>query len=275
MSNRDWTVFDTCPKCQEKPGSPCRSTRPEHRTTIVTMAQPHEGRKRIAGSIGSHVKPIRSDRTVDPDRTIAPKSDPIAPMPIAPIAVSAIRSIQPDPIDPPKADPVPIRSHDVDRSDRTIARLARSIRSIRSHDRTTGTVDPIDPIAPTRDWHLIGAIVAVGLTALVAAIVSYSHWYDVAIAYGQSGLTAVLIALPGDGLVLGSTAALLWAARSGRSGTGLVRFFDGLAIVATIGVNVLHGWSHGPIGAVLAAWPALAFTGAICTLHWVLKERNK
>ena len=35
-----------------------------------------------------------------------------------------------------------------------------------------------------------------------------------------------------------------------------------LGIVATLAANVLHGLDHGPIGAAVAAWPALALVGS-------------
>jgi hypothetical protein len=43
----------------------------------------------------------------------------------------------------------------------------------------------------------------------------------------------------------------------------LARWLLGAGIAATLAANVVHGLGHGPAGAVVAAWPAvaLAFPG--------------
>lgn len=42
----------------------------------------------------------------------------------------------------------------------------------------------------------------------------------------------------------------------------LAKWSLGVGIVATIGANVAHGLSHGVIGALVSAWPALALIGS-------------
>lgn len=94
------------------------------------------------------------------------------------------------------------------------------------------------------------------ILAGVAAVVSYRHAYEVVSAHGEMGLTAYLVPLTVDGLVFASSMVLLDCARRGAARPKLAYFTLGLGIVATLAANVLHGWAYGPIGAVVAAWPA-------------------
>jgi hypothetical protein len=51
---------------------------------------------------------------------------------------------------------------------------------------------------------------------------------------------------------------ILHAGRRHRSVPPLARWCLGAGILATIGANLAHGLGHGPIGALVSAWPALA-----------------
>jgi hypothetical protein len=42
----------------------------------------------------------------------------------------------------------------------------------------------------------------------------------------------------------------------------LARWLLGLGIAATLTANMAQGWSHGPVGAVVAAWPAVSLVGS-------------
>lgn len=96
------------------------------------------------------------------------------------------------------------------------------------------------------------------LLAGVAAVVSYRHAFEVVVAHGESGFTAVLVPLTIDGLIFASSMVLLDAARRSAARPKLAYWTLGLGIAATLGANVAHGWAHGVIGAVVAAWPAVA-----------------
>lgn len=96
------------------------------------------------------------------------------------------------------------------------------------------------------------------LLAGVAAVVSYRHAFEVVIANGESGFTAVLVPLTIDGLIFASSMVLLDAARRRLPAPKLAYFTLGLGILATLAANVMHGWAHGPVGAIVAAWPAVA-----------------
>ena len=51
---------------------------------------------------------------------------------------------------------------------------------------------------------------------------------------------------------------VLYAARHRRPGPALARWLLGLGIAATLTANMAQGWSHGLLGAVVAAWPAVS-----------------
>lgn len=41
--------------------------------------------------------------------------------------------------------------------------------------------------------------------------------------------------------------------------------------MATLAANLAHGWSHGPIGATVAAWPAASLVGSYELLLWLIR----
>src|SRR6185437_6751056 len=51
----------------------------------------------------------------------------------------------------------------------------------------------------------------------------------------------------------------------------LSRWLLGLGIAATLAANVTHGLGHGPVGAVVAAWPAVALVGSYELLMIVIR----
>ena len=51
----------------------------------------------------------------------------------------------------------------------------------------------------------------------------------------------------------------------------LARWCLGAGIAATIGANLAHGLGHGPIGALVSAWPALALAGSFELLMTLIR----
>ena len=109
----------------------------------------------------------------------------------------------------------------------------------------------------------ISTAVAVLAVASVAAYVSYWHAYAVVRTHGESGLTAWLEPATIDGLVYASSMVILYAARHGSPVPRLARWLLGLGIAATLTANMAQGWSHGPVGAAVAAWPAVSLVGKV------------
>ena len=88
-------------------------------------------------------------------------------------------------------------------------------------------------------WSTALAVVSV---AVVAAVVSYEHASD------------------------------LDSARRKTLVPALARWLLGLGIAATLAANVAHGLGHGPVGAVVAAWPAVALVDSYELLMMVIRS---
>jgi hypothetical protein len=108
-------------------------------------------------------------------------------------------------------------------------------------------------------WSTAGAVVGV---AAVAAVASYEHAYALVRAHGETGWIGRLVPLTVDGLIYASSMVLLDAARREVPVPVLARWLPGLGIAATLAANVAHGLGHGPAGAAVAAWPAVALVGS-------------
>jgi hypothetical protein len=64
---------------------------------------------------------------------------------------------------------------------------------------------------------------------------------------------------------------ILYAARHGSPVPRLARWLLGLGIAATLTANVAQGWSHGPVGVVIAAWPAVSLVSSYELLIWLVR----
>lgn len=124
----------------------------------------------------------------------------------------------------------------------------------------------------TADGGIRAATSAVVLAvAAFAAIVSYSHIYDLARAHGQSGTAARLLPLSVDGLIVAASLVMLHEARKGRRAPALARVMIGLGVAATVGANVAYGAAYGTVGAMISAWPAVAFVGSAELLMAIIR----
>src|SRR5215469_9619005 len=117
-------------------------------------------------------------------------------------------------------------------------------------------------------WSTAAAVLGV---AVVAAAVSYEHAYALVHAHGEAGWTAHLIPLTVDGLIWASSMVMLDSVRRGVPVPSLARWLLGLGIAATLAANVDHGLGHGPIGAAVAAWPAVALVGSYELLMVIIR----
>ena len=64
---------------------------------------------------------------------------------------------------------------------------------------------------------------------------------------------------------------VLYAARHRVPVPCLARWLLALGIAATLMANMAQGWSHGPVGAVVAAWPAVSLVGSFELLVWIIR----
>ena len=101
--------------------------------------------------------------------------------------------------------------------------------------------------------------------AAIAAVVSYSHIFALGRAHGQDGTAARLLPLSVDGLIAAASLVMLHAARNRipMRRLSLSRIMLGLGVGATIAANVAYGLPYGWLGAVVSAWPAVAFVGSV------------
>lgn len=117
----------------------------------------------------------------------------------------------------------------------------------------------------------ITTALAVAGVAAVAAIISYQHAYELVSTHGETGLTARLMPFTVDGLILAASMLTLDASRRNQPVPPLARWCLGAGIVATVGANLAHGLGHGPIGALVSAWPALALAGSFELLMTLIR----
>jgi hypothetical protein len=115
------------------------------------------------------------------------------------------------------------------------------------------------------------ALVVVGV-AVVVAVVSYEHAYALVRAHDEAGWTGRLVPLTVDGLIYASSMVMLDSARRKTPVPALARWLLGLGIAATLAANVAHGLGHGPVGAAVAAWPAVALVGSYELLMMVIRS---
>jgi hypothetical protein len=120
----------------------------------------------------------------------------------------------------------------------------------------------------------IRAATAAVVTAVAAfaAIVSFSHIYDLGRVHGQSGTAARLLPLAVDGLILAASLVLLHEARNGRPAPALARFALWLGVGGTIAANGAYGWPYGPVGVVLSTWPGASFVIAVEMLMGLVRR---
>lgn len=118
-------------------------------------------------------------------------------------------------------------------------------------------------------WSTALAVLGV---AVVAAVASYQHAYDLVREYGESGWTARMVPFTVDGLIYASSMVVLDSARRKVPVPALARWLLGVGIAATLAANVAHGLGRGPYGALVAAWPAVALVGSYELLMVIIRS---
>jgi hypothetical protein len=139
-----------------------------------------------------------------------------------------------------------------------------------------GGDDPPAPLTNGIDRAIrLSTAVAVLAVAGIAAYISYWHAYAVVRAHGETGITARLEPATIDGLVYASSMVVLYAARHRVPVPSLAGWLLGPGIAATLTANMAQGWSHGPVGAVVAAWPAVSLVGSYELLVWLIRTSGR
>jgi hypothetical protein len=104
---------------------------------------------------------------------------------------------------------------------------------------------------------------------------SYQHAYELVRSHGESGVTARLVPFTVDGLIWAASMVVLDASRRGQPVPRLAAWSLGAGIVATVGANLAHGVGHGPIGALVSTWPALALVGSFELLMTLIRSGRR
>jgi len=133
----------------------------------------------------------------------------------------------------------------------------------RSESITTDVTEAVrEAIDGDKVIRMLTAFVVLAVAAF-AAVVSYSHIFDLGIHHGQSGTAARLLPLSVDGLIAAASLVMLHAARNRLAVPFLSRLMLALGVGATVAANVAYGLPFGWLSAVVSAWPAAAFVGSV------------
>jgi hypothetical protein len=110
-------------------------------------------------------------------------------------------------------------------------------------------------------WSRWVTISAVLMLAMIAAVVSYSHMYELALRQSEPEWRAALFPLSVDGMIVASSMTLLSDARHGRKGGvlpwGLLIIGSCASLAANVAVADPTVWSR-----IIHAWPSFALIGA-------------
>lgn len=141
----------------------------------------------------------------------------------------------------------------------------------------TRTNNALTPWRATVTDRLIRITTALAVVAVacVAAIISYEHAYELISTHGEHGLTARLLPFTVDGLIWAASMMVFDASRRNQRVPPLAAWSLGVGIVATVGANLAHGLGHGPIGALVSAWPALALVGSFELLMVLIRSAHR
>ncbi|GAA3645769.1 hypothetical protein GCM10022224_005570 [Nonomuraea antimicrobica] len=107
-------------------------------------------------------------------------------------------------------------------------------------------------------WTTTGAVVVL---AAIAAVVSFRHMRELALAHGEDELAAALIPPAVDGTMVAASMVLLRASRQGMRGGLLPWTLLIVSSLAGIGANVAVA-EPTLIARLTAGWPSLALIGA-------------
>ena len=178
-------------------------------------------------------------------------ASPAIPPTLAPFAISQALQVQRlVPALPPRTEPATVPQQD-------IATVAVTPQRVRFDG---------DKLRRSSMWLLASGVAA------IAAIVSYSHIYDLGRAHGGSGVAARLLPLSVDMLILVGELMLLHEAdaKGRRFILGWVLVWSG--VLATLAANVTYGAQYGIAGALIWGWPAYSFILAASGMVAVVKR---
>lgn len=114
--------------------------------------------------------------------------------------------------------------------------------------------------------------IALGGVSVIAGVASYFHALDVVQASGATPPVSYLVPALADLVILGASADLLAASRSGLGRPRLTMVALGVGIVVTLLMNVAAADPHEVPKWLVNGWPALAFTLALESLAGLVRR---
>lgn len=136
----------------------------------------------------------------------------------------------------------------------------RRMRALRAR-LTRPTKTPPTPAAlRKRELIAVTALAAAAVLAVtgIAAVISYSHMQDWALANHEPDWRARLFPLSVDGAILASTLVLYADSRAGRRADKLAYFITLAGIAWSVGANIGHAWVSDLAAKMIAGWPPVA-----------------
>lgn len=121
-------------------------------------------------------------------------------------------------------------------------------------------------------WTTVAAVLMV---AVIAAVVSYEHAYDLVRAHGETGFAAHGLPLTIDGMIWAASMVMLDASRRDGDAPRLAWLGLAVGIAASLCANVVHGLGHGWTGAIVSAWPAAALVVSFELLMLLLRASKR
>src|SRR5215472_765345 len=121
-------------------------------------------------------------------------------------------------------------------------------------------------LAPLRDELWAIYLGAAGVAAF-AFVQSYRHIYDLGRLHAQDPVSARLLPLSVDLLIVVASLVLFRQSRQAQQPQGLARWLPRIvlwsAIGATVAANVAYGLPYGWLSAVISGWPGAVFAGVV------------
>ena len=105
-------------------------------------------------------------------------------------------------------------------------------------------------------------------------MLSYRHQFELAAGHGESALTAKLLPISIDGLLLAGTLAVLDASRRQTGHAWTARITVALGVGMTMWANIVHGIGFGWTGIIISGWPPVALMAAIEVLSRMIRPSD-
>jgi hypothetical protein len=134
------------------------------------------------------------------------------------------------------------------------------LRKLRDRLARPTKTPPTPAVLRRRELIAVTALAALAVLAVtgIAAVISYSHMQDWALANHEPGWRARLFPLSVDGAILASSLVLYADSRAGRRADKLAYFITLAGIAWSVGANIGHTWVSDLAAKMIAGWPPIA-----------------